>query len=465
MQVLLAVVEDLYTFAVSMLFPWRSDLKNIPIPLYLPASRVLSPIREHIDLDVYRDTESATQEENVYEISQDLPKTENVLPQKNTIVYCTRAHVLLRTTPDDAADTAIATLAYGEMVMLLEGGAEYSYVAVGNKKGYVPTAVLAQEAASVYPEFVIGAENNSHDTTTVRLRLLIHDEFGAGLTQMPLQAHEYVYYKLLRHGAKIAWPDIRPRTPGNWAKILSTLESVAVHDTPTVGSVMEFTLPEGKAHLAYVEKVFPDQTIQISEADWSDCGIYNERIIVEDAWRTLNPEFITIAQKTTEMNLKELKKKSNHDRAAGIVLRDDELLAMFRRKDGREYYTFPGGTVEEGESPEEAVVREIDEETTLVVDIADLLYELHREGEIPRELFYRCTYRSGTPTLRSDSIEQKIQDREKNYFEPKWIHISDLTSESKNIPLLPAEVAQRLFHDLEHGFQAQTLIVKGEPIV
>ena len=68
---------------------------------------------------------------------------------------------------------------------------------------------------------------------------------------------------------------------------------MTVGDGATVGSVMEFVLPE-KAHLAYVENVFPDGTIQISEADWPDRGIYNERVLVEDEWHALNPTFITI---------------------------------------------------------------------------------------------------------------------------------------------------------------------------
>lgn len=49
-----------------------------------------------------------------------------------------------------------------------------------------------------------------------------------------------------------------------------------------------------RAHLAYVEKVFPDETIQISEADWPDRGIYNERVLVENEWRALTAVFITI---------------------------------------------------------------------------------------------------------------------------------------------------------------------------
>jgi hypothetical protein len=298
MQVLLAVVEDLYTFAVSVLFSRRAGTKDVSAPLYLPPSRIVSPLRETVDIDVYRDTAEVFWGN----MTESIPANARMLPQKNTIVYCTRAHVPLRTMPEDGADSAIATLEYGDMVMLLDRGNEYAYVAVGNKKGYVPAAALAQEAASVYPDFVIGAENSALDANTVRLRFIIRDEFSASLTQLPLQAHEYVYYKLLRRGAHIAWPDIRPRTAGTWAKILSSLEGIVIGDTPTVGSVMEYMLPEGeaegnnkgRAHLAYVEKVLPNETIHISEVDWSARGVYNERILAGEEWRAYAPVFIAI---------------------------------------------------------------------------------------------------------------------------------------------------------------------------
>lgn len=300
MQVLLAVVEDLYTFAVSMLFPSWASRRGGDVRLYLPASRVVSTGRERLDVDVYHEheAESSLEREAVLTAS----RGESALSPKHAVMYCTRAQVPLRAMPDNATDTAIAMIAYGDMVMVLEADETWSYVAVGEKRGYVPTQMLVAEAAGVYPAFVIGAENNARDANTIRLRSVIRDEFSASLTQLPLQAHEYVYYKLLRRGTRIAWPDIRPRTSGSWAQILSHVEGVTIGERPTVGAVMEFSLPEGrekgkteaKAHLAYVEKVMPDQTIRISEADWPASGIYNERVLVKDEWRTFNPSFIAI---------------------------------------------------------------------------------------------------------------------------------------------------------------------------
>ena len=317
MRILLAVVEDLYTFAVSMIFPSRGDYTQAQRQLSSPAPRTISPFRTVVDMDVYHgagdsnDGAFLSEEEYDFFAEEEVPtdvsdvydgvlSVESPLPQKHTIVYCAHAQVPLRTTPDSATDTAIGMVSYGDMLMVLGTDAGYTYVAVGNKRGYVPTSTVAQEAASVYPTFVIGVENGPNASNTVRLRLVIRDEFSTRLAQLPLQAHEYVYYKLLRRGASFVWPDVRPRTPGTWTRILSLLEGVTASAIPTAGAVMEYVFSEGdadehkKAHLAYVEKVFPDQSIQISEADFPDRGIYNERILTESQWRECAPSFITI---------------------------------------------------------------------------------------------------------------------------------------------------------------------------
>jgi 8-oxo-dGTP diphosphatase len=52
-------------------------------------------------------------------------------------------------------------------------------------------------------------------------------------------------------------------------------------------------------------------------------------------------------------------------RAAALIIKEDKILLMHRKKEGREYWVFPGGSVEEGETPEEAVIREIMEELSL----------------------------------------------------------------------------------------------------
>ena len=85
-------------------------------------------------------------------------------------------------------------------------------------------------------------------------------------------------------------------------------------------------------------------------------------------------------------------------RAVGIIIKDNQILLIHRFKDGKEYYTFPGGGVEDSEQVEEAVIREIKKETTLEIKITKLLYS-HVYDNDTAQYFYLCEYVSGEAKL------------------------------------------------------------------
>lgn len=62
-------------------------------------------------------------------------------------------------------------------------------------------------------------------------------------------------------------------------------------------------------------------------------------------------------------------------RACGIILKGNKILLFRRIKDGEEYFVFPGGSVEEGESVEQAAKRELKEELNIDAVIGKLLFE------------------------------------------------------------------------------------------
>jgi 8-oxo-dGTP pyrophosphatase MutT (NUDIX family) len=69
-------------------------------------------------------------------------------------------------------------------------------------------------------------------------------------------------------------------------------------------------------------------------------------------------------------------------RARVIIVRDDALALVERRRDGRRYYVFPGGGVEAGESPEEAAAREATEELGLTVAVGRRVAEFPFAGAL-----------------------------------------------------------------------------------
>lgn len=133
-------------------------------------------------------------------------------------------------------------------------------------------------------------------------------------------------------------------------------------------------------------------------------------------------------------------------RAVGVVLHEGKILLMFRRKDGREYYVFPGGGVEEGETNEEAVVRELREETSVDVSVGRLLYH-HIYDDGSERFYYLCKYLGGEPRLEEGSSEQRKMTEE-NFYEPRWVMLVILSE----FLVYPLEVRDDILQDMRIEF-------------
>ncbi len=133
-------------------------------------------------------------------------------------------------------------------------------------------------------------------------------------------------------------------------------------------------------------------------------------------------------------------------RAVGIVINDSKVLLMWRKKDGHEYYVFPGGGKEENETIEEAVVRETKEEASMEVKIEKLLYT-HNLIDSGNQYFYLCSYISGEPEL-GDANEKQGQN-ENDQYKPMWVEINKLP----NLLVYPLEIRDWLIEDFKTNFQ------------
>lgn len=94
----------------------------------------------------------------------------------------------------------------------------------------------------------------------------------------------------------------------------------------------------------------------------------------------------------------------------GIVVRDGKVLLVRRGKEpfaGR--YALPGGFMDVGETAEEAVAREVEEETGLIAEALDLVGAYTRPGRDPRghicTLAYRMVVRGGSLRAGDDAAE------------------------------------------------------------
>lgn len=235
---------------------------------------------------------SHTFHQKVLDASFEIPP---IAPQRNTIIYVATMGAPLRANPHTGVDNVIRNIPYGSMLVALQTEDRWVRVFHMGTEGYVSLDDVVDKAAYVYPKFVIGESNTSIDPNTERVRAMIEDTFSCGESDLPLQAEEYVLYKIVRTGAHVDWGDVRPRVAGTWSDILKDRPQTTVSTEPKIRSVMEFRLENGQGHLAFVESVFDDGSVQLSEANWPENGIYNERVIVSEEWKKLNPTFITFA--------------------------------------------------------------------------------------------------------------------------------------------------------------------------
>lgn len=132
--------------------------------------------------------------------------------------------------------------------------------------------------------------------------------------------------------------------------------------------------------------------------------------------------------------------------ARGIVLHNNQILLIERWRDGKHYFTVPGGHIEPGETLEMALVREMLEEAS--IEVAPLREVFTLIGGDPEHHIFLCEYVSGTPMLHPNSEEAEMNAKGKNRYEPKWVDLADLPG----LALAPSFTKLLLLNALKDGF-------------
>lgn len=107
-----------------------------------------------------------------------------------------------------------------------------------------------------------------------------------------------------------------------------------------------------------------------------------------------------------------------------MAFRDDRLLVIGRRRDGRSYCVLPGGGVEPGEAPEVAVVRELAEETGLGGTVQRHLWTIEHDDR--RAHYFLLDVEPGPLTLGGpEASAQSVS----NSYAPQWLQLTQLEAE------------------------------------
>ena len=136
-------------------------------------------------------------------------------------------------------------------------------------------------------------------------------------------------------------------------------------------------------------------------------------------------------------------------RVAGIVPMNDGFAFMHRKnvvrnKDYQDYYTFAGGHLEEGETLEEGVIREIKEEFGIQVNVIKKLYELENDRVNMKEYFFLCEYVKGEfGTGDGEEFSNSPAYKDSGEFIPEIVKRENIA----DLVLLPLEIKERFIQD------------------
>jgi 8-oxo-dGTP diphosphatase len=141
---------------------------------------------------------------------------------------------------------------------------------------------------------------------------------------------------------------------------------------------------------------------------------------------------------------------------AGIVLIKANKVALIERhRAGLHYFVFPGGGVDEGESPEQAAIREAREELGIEVAIKQKVAEIQL-GLKSRQIYFLVEQLGGEfgTGIGEEFTDSDPDDPEEGVYVPIWMPIDELLL-YKNIH--PADLAKLVAKCMKEGWAENTV--------
>lgn len=147
---------------------------------------------------------------------------------------------------------------------------------------------------------------------------------------------------------------------------------------------------------------------------------------------------------------------------AGIVLIQDGKVALIERhRAGIDYFVFPGGGMDQGETPEQAAVREAMEELGIEVAIKQKIAEIQM-GQKSRQMYFLVeqiggTFGTGTGEEYTDADPH---DPDEGVYIPIWMPIDQLSAYQN---IYPVQIAQQVILSATAGWAEDVMLVFDEP--
>jgi len=143
---------------------------------------------------------------------------------------------------------------------------------------------------------------------------------------------------------------------------------------------------------------------------------------------------------------------------AGIVLIKDNKVALIERhRAGLDYFVFPGGGVDGGETPEQAALRETLEELGIEVVIKQRVAEIQL-GQKSRQIYFLVEHVSGEfgTGTGEEFTDSDPNDPDEGIYVPIWMPIDELPRRAN---IYPSELSRLVVKSVRDGWRKKPLVV------
>ncbi len=147
---------------------------------------------------------------------------------------------------------------------------------------------------------------------------------------------------------------------------------------------------------------------------------------------------------------------------AGIVLIGENKVALIERhRAGLDYFVFPGGGVDEGESPEQAAIREAMEELGIEVALKQKVAEVQL-GRRSRQIYFLAEQIGGEfgTGMGEEFTDSDPANPQQGIYIPIWMRIDELPQHTN---VYPVEVSRLVVRSVKEGWLPGPIVISEEP--
>jgi ADP-ribose pyrophosphatase YjhB (NUDIX family) len=135
--------------------------------------------------------------------------------------------------------------------------------------------------------------------------------------------------------------------------------------------------------------------------------------------------------------------------ARAIIIENNQILVMHRDKEGSKYFTLVGGRLNEGENTEQALTREVMEETGMQIVEARLVYFEEHAAPYNEQYIYLCKVAPHEQVAIQSTSEESYMNRIGiNTHMPLWADINSFA----RLPFRTPQLQEAIVKAFKKGF-------------